>query len=394
MVNYSSVRLLGLSCGRIPLSPLHSTETARLPRCQTARMMTEGDQKAGPTSDPEVYDVILNVSSHGIHNPYNIHAFKSQRIYLIPTKCYFCSSTIYPYSDAARCIRCGSYVHRSCCSTRNAKLVCQGWSSSCITDTDIETDTVINPDNPSTAGVSTGDGTLAPLPLSVVAPPRLVTLLHIPEFYDITLPQPGTPHCVWKRSLQELSKDYYLTRMATVPKTSLGIEKLVNRLLSDNSTFPGRVFKELRDLYMYLKFSQDTDYLVHAREALDNIACAVVSILPAEVGDDIDSLKLVVTVVDWRVLRQADGSMYDKVFGAARRHSTRMDNTLLARLYQQQEKEQQAAEDRRRAILRMTPGEREELTEQQLPVPSVDQVVDMPHYEAIHIKLGKIPVSI
>ena len=184
--------------------------------------------------------------------------------------------------------------------------------------------------------------------------------------------------------------------MASIPNTPLGIEKIVNRLLSDNSTFPGRVFKELRDVYMFLKFSQDCDYLVHAREALDNIACSVVSILPVEVGDDVDLLKLVVTVVDWRVLRQVDGSMYDKVFGAAKRMGTRMDNALLARLYQQQEKEQQVAEDLKLERLSLTPRQLEELSHQQQLEPSVlqvDSVVDMPHYEAIHSKLGKIPVS-
>jgi hypothetical protein len=210
------------------------------------------------------------------------------------------------------------------------------------------------------------------------------------------MPQPGAPHCVWKRGLQEVSKDYYLTRMASISSTPHGIEKIVNRLLSDTSTFPGRVFKELRELYMFLKFSVDSDYLLHAREALDNIACSVVSILPVDIGDDLDSLKMVVTVVDWRVLRQADGSMYDKVFGAAQRLGTRMDNALLARLYQQQEKEQHEVEERRRSRLAMTAKQLEELevAEQQAPSFEAISVVDLPHYDAIHEKLGKIPVSL
>lgn len=357
-----------------------------------AIMLSEGIDH-GTTSNSEVYDVILNVSSHGIHNPYNVHSFKSQRIYLIPSKCFFCSSTIYPYADAARCIRCGSYVHRACCSTRNSKLICKGWSANNSTSTDTETEIDIDPDKPPPSAEASSRGNITMSPRPILAPPRLVTLLNIPEFYDITLPQPGTPHCVWKRSLQELSKDYYLTRMASIPNTLLGIEKIVNRLLSDNSTFPGRVFKELRDVYMYLKFSQDCDYLVHARQALDNISCSVVSILPVEIGDDVDLLKLIVTVVDWRVLRQADGSMYDKVFGAAKRMGTRKDNTLLARLYQQQEKEQQAVEDQRLERLTLSPRQLEELSQQQTPVSPVQCVVDMPHYDAIHVKLGKIPVS-
>jgi hypothetical protein len=142
---------------------------------------------------------------------------------------------------------------------------------------------------------------------------------------------------------------------------------------------------------MYLKFCSDSDYLVHAREVLDNIACSVVSILPVEIGDDVDSLKMVVTVVDWRVLRQADGSMYDKVFAAAKRMGTRMDNALLARLYQQQEQEQQEQEEEQKRRAAMTARQLEELNERTPPPPPF-RVVDMPHYEAIHHKLGKIPV--
>lgn len=342
-------------------------------------------QAQGTTADPgaEVYDVILNVSSHGIHNPSSLHAFKSQKIYLIPSKCFFCSLMIYPYTDAARCMRCGSYAHRACCNSKNSTRICQGWAPSTL---DSE---ALNSGDETTENLKTDAAIPSSIPIP--APPRLATLLHIQEYYNSTLPQPGTSHCIWKRGLQELSKDYYLTRMASVSTSLSGIEKIVNRLLSDNSTFPGRVFKELRELYMYLKFCSDSDYLVHAREVLDNIACSVVSILPAEIGDDVDSLKMVVTVVDWRVLRQADGSMYDKVFAAAKRMGTRMDNALLARLYQQQEQEQQEQEEEQKRRAAMTARQLEELNERTPPPPPF-RVVDMPHYEAIHHKLGKIPV--
>lgn len=335
-------------------------------------MITGVAQARGTTSqdDPELYDVILNVSSHGIHNPSSRHAFKSQKIYLIPTQCYICSSTIYPLSSAARCIRCGYYVHRSCCSTQNANLFCRGWTSADL-DTNIADDNHQNTDPPEDQEFTSH--TTAQIPSSVhlsqpsTAPltPRLVSLLHLPACLDSSMPQAGTPHCIWKRSLQEISKDFYLTRMANVSTKLHVLEKIVNRLLSDASTFPGRVFKDIRDVYMYLKFTEDTDYLTHAREALDNISCAVVSILPVEIGDDVDSLKMIVTVVDWRVLRQNDGSMYDKVFGAAKRLATRADNALLARLYQQQEREQQEVDDRRKAQMSMTPRQREEHQHQQ-----------------------------
>ena len=74
--------------------------------------------------------------------------------------------------------------------------------------------------------------------------------------------------------------------------------------------------------------------------------------------------------------------MYDKVFGAAKRMGTRMDNALLARLYQQQEKEQQVAEDLKLERLSLTPRQLEELSHQQQLEPSVlqvDSVVDMPN---------------
>jgi hypothetical protein len=136
----------------------------------------------------------------------------------------------------------------------------------------------------------------------------------------------------------------------------------------------------------------------------------VVSILPVEVDDDVDSLKMVVTVVDWRVLRQADGSMYDKVFAVARRMGTRLDNALLAHLYQQQEREQPREEDERKARRTLTPRQlegREEAEEEWRATAAagsgsagsgavsagaaIDRLVDMP---AIHLKLGKISVRL
>jgi len=350
-------------------------------------MSTEANPKDGNASsqEAELYDVILNVSSHGIHNPLSLHAFKSQKIYLIPTKCYFCSHTIYPFTDAARCIHCGSCAHRSCCNSKNSKLTCQGWAPGA--------DSELSPNFTSSGAGDQHANANLPTTLPIPAPPRLATLLHVPEHYNSSLPPPGSPNCIWKQCLQELSKDYYLTRMSSVVNTSRSIEKIVNRLLSDNSTFPGRVFKEMRELYMFLKFSSDSEYLLHAREVLDNIACSVVSILPVEIGDDVDSLKMVVTVVDWRVLRQADGSMYDKVFGAAQRMGTRMDNALLAGLYQRQEKEQQALEEEQKRRKALTARQLEEMEEQASSQPS-NQVVDMPHYQEIHDKLGKIPVNI
>ena len=346
-------------------------------------MASEVWKKEEVTSDnvPEVYDVILNVSSHGIHNPLSLHAFKSQRIYLIPTKCYVCSKIILPYSDTAKCIRCCVYVHRSCCNSRNSTLICQGW----------------NPSNSEMSSKSEPESVCfsAPVsatPLPMAAPPKLVTLLEIPECYESLLPQPGSTGCLWKRCIQQISKDFYLTRMTNITNTPNEIEKITNRLLSDATTFPGRVFKELRAVYMYLKFNEDSEYLVHAREALDNIACSVVSILPIEIGDDMDSLKMVVTVVDWRVLRQDEGSMYDKVFGAAKRIGNRMDNILLARLYQQQEAEQQELEDMRKKRQQLTPRQLEELPDLEWGVNTMEKVLDTPRYEEIHVKLGKIPV--
>lgn len=325
-------------------------------------MTAEANNEAGST---DIYDVILNVTSHGIHNPVSLHAFKAQKIYLIPTKCFVCKAVIYPYTDVAKCIRCHQYAHRTCCNPSTQVPTCQGWGNSSISSQD--PDKVEHPFGADLNAASPKE-----------APSRLISILNIPEYINSSFPQPGSPDCKWKAALQELSKEFYLTRMATVPSSLHGLEKLVNRLLLDSSTFPGRVFRELRDMYMYMNFLSDSDFLVHAREALDNISCSVISVLPQSVGDDNDSLKLVVTVVDWRVLRHNDGKMYDKVFGAAKRIGTRMDNALLARLYQQQEMEQQGNEPGSSSIVCSS-------------IPSFTCVVDMPNYNAIHDRLGKIP---
>lgn len=111
------------------------------------------------------------------------------------------------------------------------------------------------------------------------------------------------------------------------------IAKMTQSLLRDINSFPGRVAYELRNLYLSLTFDNDKDYLLHGREMLDNISCSIFTILPLDINQEL-YLRLVITIVDWYILKEHDGSIYDILWNSAHRLTKKMDQVLVEKLYE------------------------------------------------------------
>jgi hypothetical protein len=148
-------------------------------------------------------------------------------------------------------------------------------------------------------------------------------------------PKPGSEDCLWRKALRQIATDFNLLKIGSLPHHSPAIiGKITKSLLRDRNSFPGRVAFELRNLFLALVFSSDREILTHGREMLDNISCSIFILLPADLSQDL-YLRLVITIVDWFVLREHDGSIYDHLWNAAHRLTATMDQILVNKLLEE-----------------------------------------------------------
>lgn len=291
--------------------------------------------------DQELYDVILKVPSNGIHSPWNLHAFRAQTV-ILPTTCIMCDEFIYPLGQGACCVRCHCYVHRSC--TRKDSVICDHFllgpgKGSSSTNWGVNHSLVENKVTSSSRSRKHSNNTREVIqiaPAVISSGPKLLEKMKI-SIDGSNIPTPGSEQCVWRRVLRELATDFKISRIASLPSHRHSLQKITTAMLQDPNSFPGRVSTELRNIYVEIVFPLDKDYLLHAREVLSNIACAVFAILPESVCADPEKFQAVVTIVDWAILKRNDGSMYERVWGAAQRLGSRMDLALVSRLLQQKD---------------------------------------------------------
>lgn len=263
----------------------------------------------------DVYDVFLKVPSNGIHSPWNLHSFAPHLNFVPFMKCAMCQDFIYPFTPGAYCVRCGCTAHRSCCNR----------------DTNVCHNFLLGPQNFARRGSllsRTFWGTASPrhsprkevtqvAPLVVDKAKKLQVAIGLNDL-NSPLPIPGSEHCIWRKALRHISSGQTLTRMSSIPPHIFAIENVAKSMLFDAKSFPGTVLLQLRELYMALRFDDALCAIRHAREALDNIVCGVLALLPEDVAQDADKLKHIINIVDKRALGLNDGSMYQKVFAAAK----------------------------------------------------------------------------
>ena len=143
-----------------------------------------------------------------------------------------------------------------------------------------------------------------------------------------TVPSPGSANCIWRKELQLIAshkvdknkRKGVQFQLSESPDNELmrAFDSLIESVLEDTSRFPGQVCAALHALYLDKQFSSDVETLLHARECLDAIACAVLSFLPVGfTACDNSTAEMVSTVVDRHVLGMSHRAMYCKAFLAA-----------------------------------------------------------------------------
>jgi hypothetical protein len=237
-------------------------------------------------------------------------------------------------------VRCHCYVHRGC--TRKDSVICDHFllgpgKGSSSANWGVNHSLVENQVSTRSRKHSNSTREVIQIAPAVISSgPKLLEKMNI-SIDGTNIPTPGSEQCVWRRILRELATDFKITRIASLPPHRHALQKITTAMLQDSNSFPGRVSTELRNIYVEITFPLDKDYLLHAREVLSNIACAVFAILPESVCADTEKFQAVVTTVDWAILKRNDGSMYERVWSAAQRLGSRMDTALVARLLQQQD---------------------------------------------------------
>jgi hypothetical protein len=288
----------------------------------------------------ELYDVILKVPSNGIHSPWNLHAFRVTRN-ILPVHCTMCDLIIYPFTISACCVRCNCCVHRHC--TRKDKLMCQnfllGPMGGISSLTWGVTGSIVESSDENMSFKRSGSKQVQVIQ---VASPVIQSTSHLLSKIGISsngpFPKTGSEECLWRKALRQIATDFNLLKIGSIPNHNPGIiGKITKSLLRDRNSFPGRVAFELRNLFLALVFSSDRDLLTHGREMLDNISCSIFILLPADLNQDL-YLRLVITIVDWFVLKEHDGSIYDHLWNAAHRLTDTMDQIFVNKLLEQRER--------------------------------------------------------
>eukprot|EP01041_Mallomonas_annulata_P001935 gene1935-3755_t len=288
--------------------------------------------------DDHLYDVLLKVPSHGIHSPWNLHAFRAHTS-LIPGKCSMCQGRIYPFTSVAYCVRCNCSVHRHCVLLDH--VICDKFllgptkttkkkglrkkSAGKVERWGVEGEFV----GGSSIITSNIQKNKVQVAHAVVTP--IASTLD-PSIVDSTAventPAPGSKDCIWRNSLRSIAKKFNLSRTISLPADPLILETFITSLISDITSFPGTVCQTLRSIYLELEFENCHLELAHARECLDNISCAVLTVLPADIAQDKDKLLVIVNAVDRKVLSTNDNAMYEKVWNAAQRLEAPADTRL------------------------------------------------------------------
>lgn len=284
----------------------------------------------------DAYDVLVEVTRYGICSPYNFHSYRGFHV-ILPCACHTCKQIMYPIiSSAVSCIRCRSVVHRGICmrSSKSNCLIVNHPKSS-------KKKFVTVKELPSTC-FSSNINWSSPLKTHFIEneeeAPTCVKSITAKDAAHI--PSPGSIDCIWNKNLQlvadEKSSVVQSVNVSLLLRSNsfgdeflFALESFVQSVLDDLDSFPGRVCACLHTIYLNSNFGHGRSSLHHARECLDAIACAVLSILPLDItANNYVVTEAVSKTVDRHVLSLSHRAMYCKVFLAAQLISDADDRKL------------------------------------------------------------------
>ena len=272
--------------------------------------------------DIPLYDVLIKVPRHGIHNKVNYHSFQPVYFTIVPFKCDACGETIFPLSKVVRCIRCFSYCHRHC--MQSVRFKCPG----------VDEGSTGGNDSPQCTGgcqfTQRDEAAKARRKQNTNGSSKLMKSFGPEE--DI---------CIWQTTLSAIAGDNsslwtakclpprLIPRAAPTPANSAGYRDwnlLVRSLLSDGSSLPGIACSRLHALFMDLNFRDCDSCFSHARMCLDCISCALLTVLPHRISNEQNLTLEVVTLAEHYVLSLSRNSMYHMLHAFAKRSGQRIRN--------------------------------------------------------------------
>ena len=294
----------------------------------------------------DTYDVVVEVAAYGICSPYNFHSYRRWHV-LLPCICQTCKKTMYPIiSTAVSCVRCRAVVHRGICMR------------STVSDCPY----VNHPRTIKRQSAVVKEQLLKQYNCRMSMPPLISKVSVIDNKQEtvcknsaaleelISIPPPGSIDCIWSKNLQLLANEQ--SAVVKSPNISLllrsyssgdeflrTLDLVVQSLLDDALSFPGRVCSSLHAIYLNTNFGHDRKSLQHARECLDAITCAVLSVLPLEITTKNYAVTEAVSrTVDRHVLGLSHRAMYCKVFLTAQLISDVDDKKLSSLNFDKQTK--------------------------------------------------------
>ena len=293
-----------------------------------------------------IYDVLVEVAAYGICSPFNFHSYRRWHV-LLPCICHTCKQTMYPIiSTAVSCVRCRAVVHRGICMRSTA--------SDCPY--------VNHPRTIKRQSAVVKEQLSMQYNFRMSMPPLISKTTVIDNKQEtvcknsaalkeaIPIPPPGSIDCIWSKNLQLLANEQ--SAVVKSPNISLllrsyssgdeflrTLDLVVQSLLDDALSFPGRVCSSLHAIYLNTNFGHDRKSLQHARECLDAITCAVLSALPLEITTKNYAVTEAVSgMVDRHVLGLSHRAMYCKVFLTSQLISDADDKKLSSLNFDKQKK--------------------------------------------------------
>lgn len=250
-----------------------------------------------------VYDVTLEVPTHGIHNPVNFHSCRPHPCYM-PTECIVCKYVIFPLMASATCMRCSQNFHREC--VKNIKHVCSNF---------IMKDKQLSSSGGGGSGRARGGEWSS---------------ADEADSYSHLMKDSAQP--VWSEILLSISTTFKITPVQMADKTHLKMHDLVLTLLEDSAQFPASVSAAIRRVYLKHAYRSDHAAVVEGRLGLDQIASSIFCVLPPEVASDHDEVKSIINLTDRYTLSKNDNSMYEKIMTSATALANKSDEALFHHL--------------------------------------------------------------
>lgn len=138
------------------------------------------------------------------------------------------------------------------------------------------------------------------------------------------IPEPKSAFCIWKAILRAVAMRQSNILEHTLPFPTECSDDLViaaDGLLVNTETFPAQVALIALLVFVSLRFVSVDSMLAHARECVDTVLCALLSVAPEDLSKDRSAMQLLTLTVDRFMLSRDSSMMYEKIMREIRQSS-------------------------------------------------------------------------